>query len=70
MISGIFNVLDEQKTLGRKWILSYVESIDYALLDVKIVLILEACRAGLKASDGVCDDIIWDRLNTYLNEYK
>jgi len=64
------NVLDEQKILGRKWILSYVESIDYALLDVKIVLILEACRAGLKASDGVCDDIIWDRLNTYLNEYK
>ena len=64
------NVLDEQKTLGRKWISSYIDNIDYQLLDVKIVLILEACRAGLKASNGLCGDVIWDRLNTYLNEYR
>ena len=64
------NVLDEQKLLGRKWISNYLQNIDYKLLDVKIVLILEACRASLKASSGIYDNIIWDRLNRYLNEYR
>jgi len=64
------NVLKEQKMLGREWISSYLENIDCKLLDVKLVLILEACRASLKASSGKYDDIIWDRLNIYLNEYR
>ena len=64
------NVLKEQKMLGREWISSYLENIDCKLLDVKLVLILEACRASLKASSGKYDEIIWDRLNIYLNEYR
>ena len=68
--SNNLHVLDEQKILGRKWINIYIDSIDYKSLDVKIVLILEACRASLKASSGIYDEVIWDRLNTYLNEYR
>ena len=68
--SNTLNVLNEQKILGRKWISSYLENIDCKLLDVRLVLILESCRASLKASSGLYDEIIWDRLNTYLNEYR
>ena len=68
--SSNFNVLSEQKSLGRKWISDYILKLDYQSLDAGLLLMLEACRASLKVSLGKHDDIIWDRLNTYLNEYR
>ncbi len=68
--SNNLNVLSSQKLLGRKWISDYIQNLDYELFDVELLLILEACRASLKTSSGIDDDIIWDRLNTYLNEYR
>ena len=68
--SSNFNVLSEQKSSGRKWISDYILKLDYQSLDAGLLLMLEACRASLKVSLGKHDDIIWDRLNTYLNEYR
>ena len=70
IISHQSNVLDDQRLLGREWIADYMQNIDFQLINVELVLILEACRSSLKASNGRCDDVIWDKLNTYLNEYR
>ena len=62
-------VLQEQKKIGRMWINQYIGNINSKQLNVDLILILESCRASLKASNGLNDDVIWNELNRYLNEY-